>query len=251
MSALAFIHIGGGTVALGAGAAALLFRKGGRAHAKAGTWFLAAMLVLFVSGAGMAAALALWNVALGALFGIYLVATSWAAARRRDGRAGRFELTALLAAAAIAILDLLLGLLATSSASGRLFGYPPGPYYGFAAIAALAAALDLNFILRRPVTLARRLARHLWRMCAALLFTAFSFFVGQQKIMPAAWHGAFWLWLPPLAVLAAMIFWLVRVRLSPPIRVPLAGEADGAPRRGGGMSEAPDGFTATTAEGLT
>ena len=213
MVALA-VHIAGGTVALGAGAAALSLRKGGRGHARAGLAFLASMLVLLVSGTGMAMALSLWNVALGGVFGLYLIATSWAAARRRDGRAGRFERLAFLFVAACAILNAGLGIEAAISPGGRLFGYPPGPYYGFAGLSALAAGLDLNFILRRDASPARRIARHLWRMCAALLFTAFSFFVGQQKIMPAAWHGSFWLLLPPLAVLAATIFWLLRVRFS-------------------------------------
>jgi len=213
MVALA-VHIAGGTVALGAGAAALCFRKGGRAHAKAGTSFFAAMVVLLGSGIFMAIAMSLWNVAMGGAFGLYLIATSRATARRRDGKAGRFELIAFLFVAACAMFNVALGLWAAGSVNGRLFGYPPGPYYGFAFIAALAAGLDLNFILRGSASPARRLARHLWRMCAALLFTTFSFFVGQQKIMPAAWHGSFWLLLPPLAVLAAMIFWLIRVRFS-------------------------------------
>src|SRR4051794_3553220 len=112
------VHIAGGTVALGAGAAALCFRKGGGAHARAGKIFFASMLVLFVSGGGMAIALGLWNVALGALFGIYLIATSWATARRRDGKAGRFETFAFLAITGCAIADLVMGLVAQSSATG-------------------------------------------------------------------------------------------------------------------------------------
>ena len=215
MHALALaIHIGGGAAALAAGAVALSVRKGGRAHARAGTIFFAAMLVLLGSGIFMAAALSLWNVAMGGGFGLYLVATSRATARRGDGKAGRFELIAFLLVAACAIANLALGLEAAGSAGGRLFGYPPGPFYGFAGISALAAALDLNFIQRGSASPARRIARHVWRMCAALLFTAFSFFVGQQKVMSLAWHGSPWLWLPPMAVLAAAIFWLLRIRFS-------------------------------------
>ena len=213
MVALA-VHIAGGTVALGTGAAALCFRKGGRAHARAGTSFFAAMVVLLGSGIFMAIAMSLWNVAMGGAFGLYLIATSRATARRRDGKAGRFELIAFLFVATCAIANVALGLRAAGSATGRLFGYPAGPYYAFAFIAALAAGLDLNFILRGSGIPARRIARHVWRMCAALLFTTFSFFVGQQKIMPATWHGSVWLLLPPLAVLATMIFWLLRVRFS-------------------------------------
>lgn len=208
------LHIAGGGVALIAGAAALCFRKGGRAHAKAGTLFFAAMLVLLATGFVMALAIASRGVAVGAVFGIYLVATSLATARRRDGKAGRFELGALAIVLACALADLLFGLQAASSPTGRLDGYPPAPFFVLAALAALAAGLDLNFILRRGVSRAQRIARHLWRMNAALLFAAFSFFLGQQKVMPASWHGSPLLFVPPLAVLALMIFWLLRVRFT-------------------------------------
>src|SRR3954447_2586885 len=153
---LAF-HIAGGAVALIAGAVALLLQKGGRGHARAGKTFFASMMVLFVSGAGMAVLLSLWNVALGAGFGIYLIATSWATARRRDGKTGPFELYAFLAVSGCAIADLIMGLVAMGSATVRLFGYSPTPFFIFAGMAALAAGLDLNFILRRGASPAQRI----------------------------------------------------------------------------------------------
>jgi hypothetical protein len=207
-------HIGGGGIAIGAGAAALYFRKGGRMHAKAGTWFFASMLLLLTTGAVMAAIGASRGVAVSAVLTLYLVATSRATARRRDGKAGRFELFALLVAIGCAVADFSFGLQAVASPTGRLDGFSPGPYFVFAGLAALAAGLDLNFILRRGVSRAQRIARHLWRMSAALLIAALSFFLGQQKVMPESWHGAFWLFLPPLAVLGLMVFWLLRVRFS-------------------------------------
>jgi hypothetical protein len=208
------VHIAGGGIALGAGAAALSFRKGGRMHAKAGTLFFAAMLVLLGTGAVMAILGSFRGTAVGAVFGIYLVATARATALRRDGKAGRFELAALAVAISCALAELAFGLQAASRPGGRLDGFPPTPYFVLAALAALAAGLDLNFILRGGVGAAQRIARHLWRMCAALLFAAFSFFLGQQKVMPASWHGSPLLFLPPLAVLALMVFWLLRVRFA-------------------------------------
>ena len=104
----------------------------------------------------------------------------------------------------------------------------------FAALAALAAALDLNFVLRRRLSARQRIGRHLWRMCAALLIAAFSFFLGQQKVMPEAIQGSPWLFVPALAPLVLMIFWLVRARFSrvlggrprpEPERVPQAAHA--------------------------
>jgi len=48
--------------------------------------------------------------------------------------------------------------------------------------------------------------------CFALFFAAASFFLGQQKVMPAFMHGSPLLYIPALAPLALMIYWLVRVR---------------------------------------
>jgi hypothetical protein len=107
------------------------------------------------------------------------------------------------------------GLIGAGAANGRFDSLPAAVHFPFAALAALAAALDLNFILRRRLSARQRLARHLWRMCTALLIAAFSFFLGQQKVMPVAIQGSPWLFVPPLATLAAMIFWLVRVRFRP------------------------------------
>ena len=45
------IHIAGGLLALPAGTIAVAARKGGRLHARAGTWFFASMLVLGVTAA--------------------------------------------------------------------------------------------------------------------------------------------------------------------------------------------------------
>lgn len=81
-----------------------------------------------------------------------------------------------------------------------------------AAIAGFAAALDLHVILRGGVSGAERIARHLWRMCTALLFGAASFFIGQPQVFPPPLRGSPILFLPVLAIMAAMIFWLLRVR---------------------------------------
>ena len=228
MSPLIWIHIAGGTVALLAGAAALSLRKGGRPHAIVGTWFFATMLVLAGTGAFIAALKPERGTAVIGLLTGYLVTTSWAAARRRDGRAGTFEAAGLAFAIACALAMLSFGLQGLASANGRVDSLPAAVHFPFAALAALAAALDLNFILRREISGVQRIGRHLWRMCAAFLIAAFSFFLGQQKVMPDAIQGSPLLIVPPLAVLAAMIFWIFRVRFSqafrrfPPRRQPPA-----------------------------
>jgi hypothetical protein len=51
-------------------------------------------------------------------------------------------------------------------------------------------------------------------MCAAFLIAAFSFFLGQQKVMPEAFRGSPLLFVPELLILAAMTYWIFRMRLG-------------------------------------
>jgi hypothetical protein len=97
------------------------------------------------------------------------------------------------------------------SPGGEVDGLPYQPFAVFGAVAALAAASDLSMIRRGGISGAPRIARHLWRMCAALLIAAASF-AGQPKAVPEALRGSPILFLPALATLGLMIFWLVRVR---------------------------------------
>jgi hypothetical protein len=77
-----------------------------------------------------------------------------------------------------------------------------------------AAAGDLRLILRGGISGVQRIARHLWRMCFALFFASAFFFLGQQKVMPAFMHGSPLLFVPAIAPLVLMIFWLFRVRFA-------------------------------------
>jgi uncharacterized membrane protein len=214
MNPMILVHVAGGSVALLSGAAALSMRKGGPLHAGAGTVFFASMLVLAGTGAWIAALRPERGTMVIGLFTAYLVVTSWVTARHRDGRAGRFELFAFLFASACAIALAAFGLIGAAGPNGRFDSLPAAIHFPFAAVAALAAGLDLNFLLRRDLIGTQRVARHVWRMCAALLIAAFSFFLGQQDQFPRALRGSPIWYLPPLAVLAAMVFWLLRVRFS-------------------------------------
>ena len=214
MDALTLFHVAAGSAALLAGGAALVVRKGGRLHAKAGTIFFASMLAMAGTGALIAALKPERGTAVIGILTSYLVATSWLTARRRDGRAGSLERAGLGVALACAATMLGFGLIASASPDGRFDSLPAAAHYPFAFLAALAAGLDLNFILRGRLERHQRIARHLWRMCAALAIAAFSFFLGQQDEFPAAWRGLPIWFVPPFAVLAAMAFWLIRVRFT-------------------------------------
>lgn len=208
---LLFLHIAGASVGLVAGAVAILARKGERLHRAAGNVFFVSML--FMAGVGAAVSpflpTAQWTNTTAALFTLYLVATSWATVRRREGSVGRFEIGAFLVAAGIAATGAVLA--AMYAGTPRAAGF--ATVYGFAVVAALAAACDLSVILRGGIRGAPRIARHLWRMSLALFIASGSFFFGQADEIPQVLRG------PHLTVLAfaplgLMVFWLIRVRFS-------------------------------------
>ncbi|HKR25426.1 MAG TPA: hypothetical protein VJS15_09220, partial [Allosphingosinicella sp.] len=174
----------------------------------------AGMLVLTGTGSLIAALVPERGTTMIGILTFYLVATAWMAARHRDGRAGKFELAGFFVALGCAGAMLSFALMASASPTGRLDSLPAAAHYPFAALMGIAAALDLNFLLRRELSGRQRIARHLWRMCAALWIAASSFFLGQQDEFPEGWRGGFIWFLPPLAVFAAMLFWIVRVRFA-------------------------------------
>jgi uncharacterized membrane protein len=214
ISPILIIHVGAGSIGIVSGAAALAVSKGGRLHRAFGTVFLASMLVMSAMGAYLAAVVPQRGTVLVGLFTFYFVATAWMTVKSKRRGTGWFDVGALLVALSAAVTGLIWGFKALHSPAGALDGIPPAPYLIFAAFAAFAASLDLKVILCGGVSGASRISRHLWRMCTALLFAAAFFFIGQQKVMPAYMHGSPFLWLPEIAVLGLMIYWLFRVRLA-------------------------------------
>ena len=214
MEPLTLFHIVAGSAALAGGGAALVVSKGGPIHARVGTIFFAAMVGMAGSGAVIASFIPERGTAVIGLITCYLVVTSWRTARHRAGTAQGWEIASFVAALALFATMLLFSLQAASNPNGRLDSLPAAAHYPFVAITGIAALLDLNFLLRRRLAPRQRIARHLWRMCTALVIAALSFFLGQQDEFPEALQGLFVWQLPGLLTLAAMIFWLFRVRFA-------------------------------------
>ena len=210
--ALRYLHISGGAVGMISGAAALLFEKGGRAHRRAGDVFLVSMLVMAGIGAGVAPFLPERVSVLGGLMAFYLVATGWLTVWRPAGTVGRLETVAFAASLSLVALTATLGWMAANSPTGTLDGQPWQAFVLFGVIAPLAAFGDLRLLLKGGVTGAPRIARHLWRMCAALFIAVASYFLGQPDFLPGLIRGTAWVFVPPLGTLLVMAYWLVRVR---------------------------------------
>jgi hypothetical protein len=208
------LHITGGIVGLLSGTAAMVFRKGSRRHGRAGDVFVISMLTM--------AACAVWLAILkhqpgnlvGGLFTFYLVATAWATARRRDGSANVSDWIALL----IPLAGGALLWISSVEDLGRHVmsrnGVPVGMGFFMGSVMLLAAAGDLRMLLGGGVLGAKRIVRHLWRMCFGLFITTGSFFLGQQQVFPAFVRGSNILFVLAILPLVLMIFWLVRVRFK-------------------------------------
>ncbi len=212
---LLFLHITGGSLAIVSGIVASFAPKGAVVHRVAGTVFFISMLVATGIGAAVAPFLTdgqRVNTVAGTL-GFYLVLTAWLAAKR-EVRNGLLEKIGLVIALATVSAGVLFAIEASRSPTGTIDDSPPQAFYLFMIIGGFAAFGDLNAILRGRLSEAARIARHLWRMCAAFIMAAGSFFLGQQKFLPEFVHGSPWLFASVLLPLALMLFWLVRVRLT-------------------------------------
>jgi len=212
-SAMTMIHICGAVVALLAGFMAMSFRKGSGLHSAAGMVFSISLLCAAAAGTYMAIFIKpnKGNV-MGGLLVLYLVATGWAVARRRERKAGIFDRSALLMALAIAAAAMTWGFQAATSRTGMNDGYSPGMYFFFGSIALLFAVSDVRMILRGGVAGSQRIARHLWRMSLALLFALISFYPSRARLFPKWVNDSNLLYVPHLLLAVAMLFWLVRVR---------------------------------------
>ena len=207
--ALLAVHIAAGIAALFAGAAAVAVRKGSPAHAAAGNGFAAAMVVLGVTAAILEPFRDPPGSPVVGLFVCYFIATSWMAARRRDGVTGKFEMAAAAVALGTGALIIWAGLTGQSST-------PAGsaPVFILGGLSLVAGLLDMRVVWRKRLTARERIARHLWRMCFAFFIATGSFFLGQQDILPAAVRGSPLLFVLAFAPFAVMLFWLVRIRFA-------------------------------------
>ena len=216
--AVLLLHIGGGLVGIGSGFTTMMLRKGSRPHALAGQVFVVSMLVMAGIGAVVSPLLPQRANVVPALLTLYLVVTGWRAGRNRSGEAGAVEIGGLIFALCTVAAGMTYALDAATSPTGLLDKEPASTYLTFAGLPLFAAALDVAVILRGRISRPHRIARHLWRMSFALFVAAGSLFLGQPRVFPAALRGSPIMFVPELAILGLMLFWLGRTLLAPLFR---------------------------------
>jgi uncharacterized membrane protein len=206
------VHVLAGATAILAGYLALFAFKGATVHRRSGAIFTAAMLVMALSGATIAIGHpgAAVNIPAG-LVTAYLVATGFATVRPPTARVRAFERAAMIAAFVFGTVSLAIAATGTQ-------GVFTAPLAMFGVIALVGGNGDPRMLRAGGFQGAPRLKRHLWRMCTGLFVAAASFFLGPPARVPEP------LRLPPfrmlpLVALAAMAFWLWRLRAKRSARV--------------------------------
>ena len=224
---LLIFHVSAGVLAMLAGAAAISFRKGSRWHGRTGNIFVAAMLTMAVAASCLAYMKHQPNNVFGGILTIYMVATAWATARRRDGETGILDWLGFLFALAIGALSVFHGFLKITGREPVDAGTYPFMQLVIGSVLLLAAFGDLR-VLVRGISGKRRIARHLWRMCFGWFIATGSFFLGQQQVFPVWLQGSPVLIIPAVLPLLLLIFWMIRIRFTgayKKMQVPRAGNA--------------------------
>jgi hypothetical protein len=214
------LHIAAGIATLVSGAVALGVQKGSPLRRKSGAFFAWSMLAVGVSADYLAVVRPdqIANLIIGT-FTIYLIATSWMTVRRKEFSVGPGEriafgaIVCLLAPFLVLSAQLALGLRPLLNCAVPLVGVVRIAIFVITLMLGVAAIGDARLLLAGGISGNRRIRRHLWRMGVGLTFAAGSAFTnGLPHLLPAAAHVPLMLlFVPQLAVLALVIFWIVRV----------------------------------------
>jgi uncharacterized membrane protein len=235
------IHVAAGALAILLGAVALLVKKGGTTHRRAGLLFVYAMVVMGTTASILEffRTAAATNV-VAALMSVYFAGTALTTVRPPSRSTRAINIAALTVAVGLALLSIVGGVKAVSS-PGLSSGGVPFRIIGvmsfiLATVLTLAAAGDVRIMRSGLPRGGRRLARHLWRMCFALFIAAGSFFSIRQrvaKVLPAPFTTGPMRALPILLLFGAMFYWLWRVRgrFEPPLTSEATPASPRSPRR--------------------
>jgi len=208
-------HFGTGLVGLVTGFAALAVPKGGRIHRQSGVIFVYAMIMAMALATGIGIYEGK-HTALGTPFAAYLVFTGLTTVRPLPG-GNRVAIALMwipLGTAVVYGLTFWSLPSATSVVDGA-----PGPMLLFLGTLALLAFIgDLRMVLAGGIDGARRIARHLWRMCFSLFVASGSFFFGQMKFLPKPLRIMPIVAIPALAPLVILLYWMWRVRVRRTVR---------------------------------
>ena len=240
MSPILAVHVGGGTLGLVSGAAAMSFRKGSARHALAGKIFVLSMFTMAAGAVYLAILKHETGNISGGIFTFYLIWTAWLTARRKDRETSKFDWAALLIPLALGVLTWISSFEKMRSPASPVDGVLSGMGLFMGTVMLLAAAGDVRMLVRRGILGTRRIVRHLWRMCFGLFIATGSFFLGpanrplrllrqvglRQQLFRTLLREEVLLFLAVLPLLL-LIVWVVRIRLANALKkMPLPSKAN-------------------------
>jgi uncharacterized membrane protein len=216
LRAALLFHFGTGLIALVAGSVAVVVGKGTRIHRSSGLVFVCSMIATGIT----ASAIAVYennvgSTVAGALL-VYFVFTAWSTMWESAGKHRAMDMTLTLFISIAALLTLRDAFGAIGQPRGTI--PPVGMRFFIATIVLLAAIGDIRMIRVGSYTGARRLARHLWRMCFGLFIASGSFFLGQMKFLPQPLRILPVLLVLAVAPLIVLLYWMWRVRVRQSLR---------------------------------
>jgi uncharacterized membrane protein len=209
------VHILAGMLALAFGYVALYATKAAALHRKSGMLFVYAMVTMSLTGALMDA-LNTRRISVNVVAGLltfYFVATALLTVRTRFQQSRRIDAIAMLLGLAVAILAFGSGF--EMSRRGRP---EAAPAFLFGIVGLLAVVGDFRMMRARGIQGARRIARHLWRMCFAMWVAAASFFWGPPRRVPEVIRIPALQAVAVLLPVAVMLYWLWRIRVRKNLR---------------------------------
>lgn len=212
LNATIFLHVGLGTLAVLAGAVALIVRKGASIHISAGRLFVALMALTSGLGGmlGLIKADSLYITFHASILALTLILSGWLTARF-GAHMGRAQLVTGLVNIANTAALIVIGAKAQSTIDGAFYGFPAEDYFFLAGMAGIVAIFDFSLILRQPLSERQRIARHLWRMCLAFFIAAGSAFTGPgASAFSEEIQNSGLLSLPELIIILLMLLWLAR-----------------------------------------
>ncbi|HEY0014737.1 MAG TPA: hypothetical protein VGC13_00400 [Longimicrobium sp.] len=233
------IHVVAGGLAIVLGAVALLAKKGGTVHRRGGVLFVWSMLVMGITASVLGLRRGPGDLVAG-LLAAYFAGTAWTTVRPTSPWTRRINGSALAVAVGLALLMLAGGVKFINTPGLNSAGVPFRTIGVMSLVIAtlllVAAAGDLRIMRSGMPRGGPRLARHLWRMCFALLIAAGSFFSIRErvaKVLPEPFTSAPMRALPILLLLGTMLYWLWRIQGRRTLPVPVRHDRAGSAARAG------------------
>lgn len=204
-------HIFAGTLALLGGAVSFTVRKGSPLHKFAGQLFVVSMLVMALTGAGLA-----WqhnelqNLVAG-LVTFYLVATAFLTVRPVKPSHNYLDWSLMGYGVLTGGYAVFTAISHLNRGITSLDGNPVQVMLFFGGITLVGTLFDLRFIRQGRLPHSWRLVRHVWRIGLAMLIATVSFFLGQSQVIPEPLRHWLALLTPVILVLVLTLYWLIRL----------------------------------------